>query len=152
MPLPVTTSTYIAEPILAQATAEIEADDMGAVGPRGRPLRRQRVTSYARTEFGDSLENGNVAVAPAGGTVLATVTPTAGTWEIQANVSIQGDVADMDNVQFLKAALVLTTLALGLSPVFRKVLDGATAVKVVTAGGSTPNSVYGATISAKQVG
>jgi len=146
----VAASTLIQEPAIGSASSEIDADDLG-VGPQGKPLRRERVTALQTAAFGDSVEAGTTAAAPGAAAVLATITPGAGTWEIEVNLAVVGDVADQGNCQLKKNAVVLARLAPGRSPTFRKVLVGGDTVSVVTVGAAIAGSQYTATLAARQV-
>jgi len=109
----------------------------------------------------DSLGVAGRVVAPAAATVIATLTPAAGTYDIQVFASYDAGApaaAEINNMQFRKGGAVVTVLqvlsvANAYSPArnFRLVLGGATAIDVQSIGASTAGVGYSAQITAIRV-
>lgn len=106
----------------------------------------------------DSLGVATTTAAPGAGAVLATLTPTAGTWDISAYVyfSVAGT---KNNAEFRKGAGVVSSLLLpaviNVNPagtrVFRAVLNGATTV-TINATAADAAGTYEAELIATRVG
>lgn len=109
----------------------------------------------------DSLGVTGRAVAPAAATVIATLTPAAGTYDIEvfAHYDAGAPAApELNNMQFREGGAVVSVLSVlavvsVYSPArrFRRVLDGATAIDVQSVGASTAGVGYNAEITAIRI-
>jgi hypothetical protein len=101
-------------------------------------------------------------VGPAAGQTIATIPAAAlpsGTYDVQVTVVLDGAVAaaEINNVQFLRGATVVTALATSAAAgvvtqrVVRVILDGATAVSVQAIAAGTAGVGYTAELVATQV-
>jgi hypothetical protein len=101
------------------------------------------------------------AVGPAAATVIATITPAAGTYDVQVWAHYDAGApaaAEINNMQFRKAAGVVSVLSVlaivsVYSPVkvFRMVLTGAQAIDVQSIGVATAGVGYNAEIIVTRV-
>ena len=143
-------SVLIQEPLLAVATSEIATVALG-IGPQGKDMHAE-IGVPRRDTLVDSVDFGVSESAPAGGTVLASIEPgVAGVYDVTVNLSIQGDAADMGNVELKVNSTPGPILAPGTSPVFRKNLGATDLINIVTRFAATAGSQYTLTVSVKQV-
>lgn len=109
----------------------------------------------------DSLGVTGRAVAPAALTVIATITPPAGTYDIEVFAHYDAGVpsaAEINNMQFREGAVVVSVLSVlavanVYSPArrFRRVLDGINAIDVQSIAVATAGVGYNAEITAIRV-
>lgn len=99
----------------------------------------------------DSVGQTARVVAPGAGAVIATVTPAAGTWDVQVTTNYDGAVAaaEINNVDFRKAGVVVSVLiapsvanVIAEVRTFRMVLSGAQAVSVNAVAAGTAGVGY----------
>lgn len=104
----------------------------------------------------DSVGVTTRVVAPGAGAVIATITPAAGTWDIQVTTSFDGAVAaaEINNMDFRKAgATVSVLIAPSVANVvtevrkFRMVLSGAQAVSINAVAAATAGVGYTAELA-----
>jgi hypothetical protein len=110
----------------------------------------------------DSVGVTGRAVAPGAGVVVATITPAAGTYDIEVRTNLDAGApaaAEINNMDFREGGVVVSVLI--VSPVlhtnvagisrFRRVLDGATAITVNAVAAATAAVGYSAQITAIRV-
>lgn len=100
-------------------------------------------------------------VAPGAGGVIATITPAAGTYDIDVFASYDVGApaaAEINNMEFREGAAVVSVLQVlaiinvyGPGRSFRRVLDGATAISVNATAAGTAGVGYNAQITAIRI-
>lgn len=109
----------------------------------------------------DSVGVTGRAVAPAAAAVIATITPAAGTWDVEVFAAYDAGAPaalEIDNMQFRKAGAAVSVLQVlavvsvyGPARKFRMVLSGAQAIDVQTIGASTAGVGYNAEITCTRI-
>lgn len=109
----------------------------------------------------DSVGITNRAVAPGAGAVIATITPAAGTWDVEVFAAFDAGApaaAEINNMQFRKAGAVISVLQTlpvvniyGPARKFRMVLSGAQAIDVQAIAAATAGVGYSAEITCTRI-